>query len=70
MIDVTLACEDAKSKFVEVVTVADVDVGKRVEDSLVQIWKLKLNFCSVILCKGLFINDVITRGGGGGSAKR
>ena len=25
MIDVTLACEDAKSKIVEVVTVADVD---------------------------------------------
>ena len=41
MIDVTLACEDAKSKFVEVVTVADVDVGKRVDNSLVQIWKLK-----------------------------
>ena len=45
----TLACEDAKSKFVEVVTVADVDVGKRVDDSLVQIWKLKfgqkINFC-------------------------
>ena len=45
MIDVTLACEDAKSKFVEVVTVADVDVGKRVDDSLVQIWKLK--FCHI-----------------------
>ena len=38
---VTLACEDANSKFIEVVTVADVDAEKRVDDSLVQIWKLK-----------------------------
>ena len=37
----TLACEDANSKLVEVVTVADVDAEKRVDDSLVQIWKLK-----------------------------
>ena len=36
----TLACEDANSKLVEVVTVADVDAEKWVEDSLVQIWKL------------------------------
>ena len=35
----TLACEDANSQLVEVVTVAD--AGKRVDDSLVQIWKLK-----------------------------
>ena len=35
MIDVTLACEDGNSKLVEVVTVADVDAEKRVEDSLV-----------------------------------
>ena len=28
-------------KFFEVVTVADVDAEKRVDDSLVQIWKLK-----------------------------
>ena len=33
----TLACEDANSKLVEVVTVADVDAEKRVSDSLVQI---------------------------------
>ena len=38
----TLTCEDANSKLVEVVTVADVDAGKRVDDSLEQI--LKLNF--------------------------
>ena len=37
----TLACEDANSKLVEVVTVADVDAEKRVDDSLVQNWKLK-----------------------------
>ena len=41
LIDVTLACEDADSKLVEVVTVADVDAKKYVDDSLVQIWKLK-----------------------------
>ena len=37
----TLACEDANSKFAEVVTVADVDDKKRVDVSLAQIWKLK-----------------------------
>ena len=37
----TLACEDANSKLVEFITDADVDAEKRVEDSLVQIWKLK-----------------------------
>ena len=42
LIDVTLACEDANSKLVEAVTVADVDAEKRVDDSLVQIWKMKL----------------------------
>ena len=37
----TLACEEAKSKLVEVVSVTNVDTEKRVEDSLLQIWKLK-----------------------------
>jgi len=37
---VTLACEDANSKLVDVVTVADVDAKKPVDDSLVLIWKL------------------------------
>ena len=36
-----LACEDANSKLVEVVSVVDVDAEKRVDSSLVQIWKLK-----------------------------
>ena len=38
LIDVTLACEDANSKMVEIVTVADVDAKKHVDNSLVQIW--------------------------------
>ena len=40
LIDVTLVCEDANSKLVEVVTVADVDDEDRVGNSLLQIWKL------------------------------
>ena len=41
LIDVTLVCEDANSKLVEVVTVADVDDEDRVGNSLLQIWKLR-----------------------------
>ena len=37
----TLACEDAYSKLVEAVTVADVSQGDRVGNSLLQIWKLR-----------------------------
>ena len=40
MIDVTLRCEDANSKHVEVVTVADVDAEDNVGNILLQIWKL------------------------------
>ena len=40
LIDVTLACEDANSKLVEVVTVADVDSEDHVGNSLLQIWEL------------------------------
>ena len=40
LIDVTLACEDNNSKLVEVVTVVEVDDEKRVDNSLVQIWKV------------------------------
>ena len=36
----TLACEDANSKLVEVVTVADVDSEDHVGNSLLQIWEL------------------------------
>ena len=41
LIDVTLGCEDGNSKLVEVVTVVEVDDEKRVDNSLVQIWKVK-----------------------------
>ena len=41
LIDVTLACEDGNSKLIEVVTVVDIDDEKRVDNSLVQIWKVK-----------------------------
>ena len=40
LIDVTLACEDANSKLVEVVTVADVDAEDHVGNSLL-IWELE-----------------------------
>ena len=38
----TLAYEDANSKLVEVVTVADVDAEDNVGSSLLQIWELTL----------------------------
>ena len=41
LIDLALACEDANSKLVEVVTVADVSDEDRVGNSLLQIWKLR-----------------------------
>ena len=41
LFDVTLACEDANSKLVEVVTVADVSDEDCVGNSLLQIRKLK-----------------------------
>ena len=40
LIDVTLACEDANSKLVEVVTAADVDSEDYVGNILLQIWEL------------------------------
>ena len=41
LIDLTLACEDANSKLVDVVTVADIDAEDRVGNSLLQIWELR-----------------------------
>ena len=41
LIDVTMACEDANSKLVKVVTFTHVDDEKRADNSLVQIWKVK-----------------------------
>jgi len=43
LIDVTLACEDANSEVVEVVTVADVDDEDRNSNSMLQIWKLRFD---------------------------
>ena len=39
----TMAFEDANLKFLDVVTVADFDAAKHVDDSVVEI--LKLKFC-------------------------
>ena len=38
----TVACEDANSKLVDVVTVADVDAEDHVDNSLLQIWELRI----------------------------
>ena len=46
----TLACEDANSKLIEVVTVAHVDAEDHVGNSLLEIWELtfgpKAKLCS------------------------
>ena len=44
----TLVCEDANTKLVEVVTVADVDED-RVGNSLLQIWKLRFGHKAKLL---------------------
>ena len=49
LIDVTLACEDANSKLVEVNSVADVDAQDRVGNSLLQIWKLRFGHKAKLL---------------------
>ena len=41
-IDVTLACEDANSKLVDIVTVANVDDEDCIGNSLLQIWELRI----------------------------
>ena len=41
LIDVTLVCEDANSKLVEVVTVLNFDDEDRVGNGLLQIWELR-----------------------------
>ena len=47
----TLACEDANSKLVEVVTLADVDDEDRVGNSLLQIWELRFGHKANLLLK-------------------
>ena len=41
LIEVTLACGDAYSKLVEVVTIADISDENHVGNSLLLIWKLR-----------------------------
>ena len=49
LIYVTLACEDANSKLVEVVTTADVSDEDCVGNSLLQIWKLRFGLKAKLL---------------------
>ena len=49
LIDVTLACEDANSKLVEVVTISDVDDEDLDSNSLLQIWKLRFGHKAELL---------------------
>ena len=49
LIDVTLTCEDAYSKLVEVVTVADVSDDNLVGNTLLQIWKLSFGHKAKLL---------------------
>ena len=45
----TMACEDANSKLVEVATVADDSDEDRVGKSLLQIWKLRFGHKAFLL---------------------
>ena len=47
----TLRCEDAKSKLVEVVSVADADDDDRVGNSLLQIWELRFGHKAKLLLR-------------------
>ena len=49
LIDVTLACEDANSKLVEVVTIANVDHEDRVGNTLFHTWELMLGYKAQLL---------------------
>ena len=49
LIDITLACEDAYSKLVEVVNVADISDEECVGNSLLQIWKLRFGHKAKLL---------------------
>ena len=51
LIDVILACEDANSKLVEVVTIVDVNDEDCVGNSFLQIRKLRFDHKAKILCK-------------------
>ena len=45
----TLACEDANTKLVEVVSFADIDDEDYVGNSLLQIWKLRYGLKAKLL---------------------
>ena len=47
----TLACEDANSKLVDVVTVADVDDEDHIGNSLLQLWKLRFGHKAKLLIR-------------------
>ena len=49
LIDVTLACEGANSKIVDVVTIADVDDKDLVGNSLLQVWMLRFGHKAKLL---------------------
>ena len=57
----TLACEDAYSKLVEVVTVADVDAEDRVGNSLLQIWELRFGLKAKLFPLETFIEIKSTK---------
>ena len=59
LIDVTLACEDAYSKFVEAVTVAGVSDEDRVGNSLLQIWKLRFGQKAFLLFNFKILTKVL-----------
>ena len=55
----TLVCEDANSKLIEVVAVADVDDEDHVGNSLLQIWKLRSGHIAKLLFK-LYAQGLVT----------
>ena len=66
----TLACEDAYSKLVEVVTVADVSDVDRVGNSLLQIGKPRFGYGFWVMGYGLWILIGFTFGYGVSTALR
>ena len=53
----TLACGDTNSKFVDIVTIANVDDEDRVGNSLLQIWELMIVHKGKLLF--YFVADVL-----------
>ena len=56
----TLACEDAYSKLVKVVTVSDVSDEDRVGNSLLQIWKVRFGHKAFLLFNFKILTKVLT----------